>query len=260
MTKALLHLALALVSTVGVLACGMAYLRHPNPTKAFGRAMVLVAALTWYAAFGGALAGAAHAPLVAVTVEQGEAPEPDPGQVWPPDPSLAQAVWVAPKGIAFHVSAGSRTQVHPQYHLTAVGDARRVVRSLPDTTPGAHVYGANSGTVGLSLACGAGSTYTAAPAFELRGGVQPLPRQVEDLAAAAAEVCLKWALDPDGVRVLPNGQPVLVLATHRDYAVAGGYAAHRFDPGGQFAAQLRTKARWYFAQTKALKRQPAWVR
>lgn len=62
MTKALLY---SLMSLIGVASCGWAYLRHPEPTKAFGRAMVLIAAVTWYAAFGGALASFAKSTLAA---------------------------------------------------------------------------------------------------------------------------------------------------------------------------------------------------
>lgn len=205
-------------------------------------------------------ASAATAPPPPTVILGAEAAEPDQGQAWPPDPSLARAVWVRPAGEVFHVSAGSRTQAHPQYHLTAVGDARRIVRMLPDTTPGAHVYGANSGTVGLALACGSGSTYSAAPAFDLVGGVQPLPQQVEDLAAAAAEVAFKWRLDLGGTRRLANGAVVPVLGTHRDYAVAGGYGADRFDPGGALAKALRSKALWYHRALKRGARKAAWVR
>lgn len=266
MTKALLYFGMSLLSMVGVMACGWAYLRHPKPTMAFGRAMVLIAAVTWYAAFGGALAGAAHTPLeeahneAAMPLGLGEPAEPDPGQAWPPDPTLARSAWVRPAGLALHVTAGGPSGVFPHYHLTAVADARRVVRSLPDTTPGAHVYGANSGTVGLALACGYGSTYGPAPTFDLKGGVQPAARQIEDLAAVAAEVALKWRLDLSGTRRLPSGAAVPVLGTHRDYALAGGYGGARFDPGGNLAAQLRAKARWYFTTTKAGKRRAQWVK
>lgn len=189
-----------------------------------------------------------------------EAPEPDPGQAWPPDPALARAVWVRPAGVAFHVTVGRFPQTFPQYHRCVTGDARRVVTMGPDTTPLAHVAGANSGTVGIALCCAVGSTYGPGPRFDLVGGLQPLPRQVEDAAALAAEVVAKWGLDPNGMRTLANGARVPVLGTHRDYALAGGYGAWRLDPGGNVAAQLRTKVRWYFAQIKAGKRQPVWVR
>lgn len=252
MTKLILQ-ALMLV---GVMSCGLAYIRHPQPAKAFGRAMVLLAGIAWYAAFGGALTAAAMHPIEVAA----EAPEPDPGQAWPPDPTLARALWVRPAGVAFHVTVGRLAQTFPQYHRCVTGDARRVVALGPDTTPLAHVAGANSGTVGIALCCAMGSTYGPGPSFDLRGGLQPLPRQVEDAAALAAEVCLKWRLDPNGTRILANGARVPVLGTHRDYALAGGYGAWRFDPGGQFAEQLRAKARWYFSTTKAGRRRAAWVR
>lgn len=253
-----------MMSFVGVAACGWAYLRHPEPTKAFGRAMVLIAAVTWYAAFGSSLQGMAMSPTgdtgAAGVQVVDEGPEPDPGQAWPPDPSLTQAPWVRPQGLAFHVTAGGRLAAFGHYHINAVADARRIVRTLPDTTPGAHVYRANSGTVGLALACGAGSIYSAAPAFDLRGGVQPTPQQVEDLAAVAAEVCAKWGLDPEGKRRLNIGAVVPVLGTHRDYALAGGYGADRFDPGGALAKALRSKAIWYHRALKRGARKAAWVR
>lgn len=195
-----------------------------------------------------------------VTLAETEAPQPDPGQEWPPRTDVAFTSVMQPEALAYHISVGGLSQVFPQYHRNVVGDSRRIVTMLPDTALGAHVAGANTGTIGISLSCGFGASYGPGPLFELRGGVQPIPQQIEDAAALGAELALKWKMNVKGTRLVCGGKRVPVIGTHYEYASPCGYAGWRYDPGGNLAKQLRAKFSWYYAKTKTKERTPTWVR
>lgn len=203
------------------------------------------------------LAAMVSAPLVGIAIGNGavqalaiqpspvpvlmEEPEPDEGQRV--NPRAAAAIRHIPKRLVYHLSGGYPGYAPPQYHATACMPQRLVQRLSPEQV-GEHIYQANTGSVGVALACGYGSVYIG-PGRELRGGVLPVRQQEEDAAAYGAEVALKYRIDLAGRSQLANGLWVPNLGEHHDFAVLMGYASLRNDMGKALMDRIRSKIKWY---------------
>jgi hypothetical protein len=139
----------------------------------------------------------------------------------------------APKGIVFHHTAGNYHQVYDDYQFCIAFDTVHkkayVVKMLDWSMKGKHVWGYNTGMVGISICAEA-------------DGVPYAAEQIELACIIAAEVCAWKHLDPRGHNTLvaktnQNGALVAtggtmsmpVLADHAHFAHANKYYPERTD-------------------------------
>lgn len=193
------------------------------------------------------------------------APEPYPWAEVAPEHAgllpLAAAAAVEPLGkpvrVVLHWTAGDWDATFGEYHACVKGSGLYVpTRGL--AVKGAHLWGRNSGSIGVS-ACGeAGATAdrTGAP----QGSRYPLTGlQIETMAKASAELLARFGLGPPGTKVATQkmrqeGDRLVpadgwvytdVLVDHAEFARLDGYASERWDVATLMDV-IRHKAAWYY--------------
>jgi hypothetical protein len=149
-----------------------------------------------------------------------------------------------PRLITLHWTAGSYTQTHDSYHFCVTGDGR-TVQTLGLQFKGSHVWGRNTGNIGIAMCCMANAR------------TLPLARQIEETAALVADLSVQYAI-PFGEatscrrhkvehgRRVPLDQHVAIarITDHAAYARCDGYYPDRWDCG-RYTEEIVRKARWY---------------
>lgn len=152
---------------------------------------------------------------------------------------------VRPNGIVFHWTAGTYNQSYDGYHYTVVFDTAtgraHVVKNLNLSDKGQHLWGRNSGKIGIAFAGMKG-------AVNLTNHMGPWPvvqaMQIEG-GRLAAEICAWKHIDPRNSRVephkvirgnqlVPTGRTIIVpvISDHYTWAQHDGYQGSRWDVGG----------------------------
>lgn len=177
-----------------------------------------------------------------------------------------------PQGVILHWSAGTYTQCFNAYHFNIVYNPETkhasVVRTLNWKMKGQHLWGRNTGMVGISFCAMADANPPASMSAPAHFGSHPVTdAQVEAAAVLVAEICAWKHLDPSGTITVPqkriSGDSLIntgstiqapVVTDHRFYAQHDGYAADRWDIE-RYMAQVYTKANQYYKELKAHTRQ-----
>jgi hypothetical protein len=167
------------------------------------------------------------------------------------------------RGVCMHWTAGDRLTAFDEYHLNIAdnGRAALIIKTLPLTDKGQHVWGRNTGLVGLSYCAMLNAT------SNNLGKFQPTARQREAMQVVVAELCAWRRLDPHDTFTLPKMKPagarlapaggsveVPVVADHAIYAKLDGYPRDRWDTG-PFYAEDRAAICKVYDELKAGKRQ-----
>jgi hypothetical protein len=136
-------------------------------------------------------------------------------------------------GVVLHHTAGNYHQVFDAYQFCIAFDSAHkkayVVKMLDWSQKGKHVWGYNTGMVGISLCA-------------MADGVPYAPEQIELMCVLAAEICAWKRLDPRGHLTLPakttqgdnlvatgGTMQMAVLADHAHFAHANAYYPERTD-------------------------------
>jgi hypothetical protein len=149
-----------------------------------------------------------------------------------------------PRLITLHWTAGSYTQTFDSYHFCVLGDGR-IVNTLPLRTKGSHVWGRNSGNIGVAMCCMANAQ------------TMPTKKQVEATAALIADLSVQFQIKFTDVhdcqrhkvikqqRVPAEGtMQVFCIADHAAYARCDGYYPDRWDCG-RYTEEIIKSAKWY---------------
>ena len=149
-----------------------------------------------------------------------------------------------PTLITLHWTAGSYTQTHDSYHFCVTGDGR-TVQTLGLAFKGSHVWGRNTGNLGIAM-CAMANARTL-----------PTQRQIEETAALIADLSVQYAIAFDathtcrrhkvikGSRIPDDGTIEIARITdHAAYARCDGYYPDRWDCG-RYTEEITRKARWY---------------
>ena len=141
-----------------------------------------------------------------------------------------------PKGIVLHWGANNRFNYADGYHFNICDFSGNpvVVQSLKLSEKGSHIWGRNSGLIGISMSCMAEPDLT------------PTDLQKEVTAVLIAEFCAWKSLDIKGKLILPGKKyypnPDRLIDTgkmiefptvtdHAEYAKKDGYFPSRWDIG-----------------------------
>jgi hypothetical protein len=167
------------------------------------------------------------------------------------------------RGVCMHWTAGNHTTVFDGYHLNVADNGRvaLIVKPLPLDKKGQHVWGRNTGIVGVTYCAMHNATSSN------YGKAQPTSRQREALQTVIAEFCAWRRLDPRGEIEIPKMRisgsqlvaaggtvKVPVLADHAKYAQLDGYPRDRWDTG-RFYEEDRAEILKIFDELKNGKRQ-----
>jgi hypothetical protein len=149
-----------------------------------------------------------------------------------------------PRLITLHWTAGSYQQTFNSYHFNVTGDGR-VITTLPLSAKGSHVWGRNTGNIGVAL-CAMANARTL-----------PTKRQLEATAALVADLSVQFDIGFDEVELcqrhkVSNSQRIAIdgqmavrrIADHAAYARCDGYYPDRWDCG-RYTEEILKSARWY---------------
>lgn len=152
-----------------------------------------------------------------------------------------------PRFITLHWTAGSYQQTHDCYHFNITGDGR-VIRTLDLKIKGSHVWGRNTGNIGVAL-CAMANARTL-----------PTKKQIEVCAALVADLSVQFDIGFNDVELAQrhkviNGQRVPVagqmavncITDHAAWARCDGYYPDRWDCG-RYTEEIMKSARWYAAK------------
>jgi N-acetylmuramoyl-L-alanine amidase len=149
-----------------------------------------------------------------------------------------------PEAITLHWTAGSYQQTFDHYHICITGDGRGIM-TLPLSKKGSHVWGRNSGNIGIAL-CAMSNART-----------MPTAKQIEEAAAIVADLCKQFDIDLHADRAcqrhkvigqtrvpIQDTMQVPYVADHAAYARCDGYYPDRWDCG-RYTDEILKKAAWY---------------
>lgn len=159
-----------------------------------------------------------------------------------------------PKGIVLHWGANNRFNWADGYHFNICDFSGEivVVQSLKLTEKGSHVWGRNSGLIGISMSCMATSK------------LFPTDGQQETTSILIAEFCAWKSLDINGEILLPEkkyypkpdrlidtGKMIKfpVVTDHAEYAQKDGYFPARWDIG-KFKTPVIIRAKQIYSELK----------
>lgn len=168
------------------------------------------------------------------------------------DQKAAEAI--APAGITYHWTAGGFLQCWDDYNFNVAWDAAAkrviIVRTLNWHQKGKHLWGYNSGMVGITL-CAMGTP-----------DLVPTADMIEAAAILTAEICAWKHIDPTGTLALPakkNQGGALVevgglihpptIHDHAWFAKANGYFPDRWDVGAYYP-KLVERSRLIYRELK----------
>ena len=160
-----------------------------------------------------------------------------------------------PRFITLHWTAGSYQQTFDHYHFNVTGDGR-IISTLPLSIKGSHVWGRNTGNIGVAL-CAMANARTL-----------PTKKQCETTAALIADLCYQFGIDFDSTelaqrhkvqndkRIPIDGQMAINCVTdHAAYARCDGYYPDRWDCG-RYTLDIIKSARWYRNEIADGRRKP----
>lgn len=162
-------------------------------------------------------------------------------------------------GIVNHWTAGMFDTAFDDYHfnICLLGTKAVIVKTLNLTQKGQHVWGRNTGLVGVSLACMSNPKVKA---------THPHPAQIEAMAVIEAELCAWKHLNPSGTISLPDkdntGTALVntgkyhnfnVISDHAEFAKEDRYFPDRWDIG-EYQNIVRSKVIQYHKELKEGKR------
>ena len=161
------------------------------------------------------------------------------------------------KGIVLHWTAGPKALCFDDYHYNVIDVAGKasVVQTLLPTQKGMHLYGRNTGMLGI--------TVCAMQNPKLKSSL-PTDAQIEAMALLCAEICCFKNLNPDGdlfdAPVIVNRIRTKeifkapVLSDHKYWAIKDSYYPDRWDIDTYMPIVLK-KAIGYYKELKSNKRQ-----
>lgn len=167
-----------------------------------------------------------------------------------------------PLGTVNHWTAGDYDDFYDGYHFNIgiINNQIAVVKTLNFNQKGQHLWGRNSGMIGITLC--AMKDWILTPSFE----------QLDTMAILNAEICAWKNINPRGILKLPKmkvvgnsisfvggSQNFNAISDHREFAIADGYGADRQDINNtklkkDYMVTVREKTIIYFADLKAGRR------
>jgi hypothetical protein len=163
-------------------------------------------------------------------------------------------------GIVWHWTAGNSTDLYDDYHFnvsTGIDKKPIVFKTLKFTEKGQHLWGRNSGMIGLGFC-----------ALSTQAGNKPTAEMIDTGALLTAEICAWKRIDPKGFLKLPGKQQtadgkalyntghtvsIPTIADHATYAKSDGYYPDRVDVA-EILPILTRKAIAYYDELKKGKR------
>ncbi len=159
-----------------------------------------------------------------------------------------------PKGIVLHWGANNRFNYADGYHFNICDFSGNsvVVQSLKLSEKGSHIWGRNSGLIGISMSC------------MKNPDLEPTKVQQETTSILIAEFCAWKSLDINGEILLPEkkyysnpdrlidtGKMIKfpVVTDHAEYAKRDGYFPERWDIG-KFKEPVITRAKQIYSELK----------
>lgn len=167
-----------------------------------------------------------------------------------------------PLGNVNHWTAGDYDDFYDGYHFNIgiVNNQIAVVKTLNFNQKGQHLWGRNSGMIGITLCA-------------MKDWVLfPTNEQLDTMAILNAEICAWKNINPKGILKLPRmkvtgntisfvggSQNFNAISDHREFAVADGYGASRQDINNtkikrDYIIDVRQKTILYFNDLKADRR------
>lgn len=160
-----------------------------------------------------------------------------------------------PKGIVLHWGANNRFNWADGYHynICDFSGVAVVVQSLKLSEKGSHVWGRNSGLIGISMSCMA------------KPDLIPTDLQKETTSILVAEFCAWKSLDIFGKIILPEkkyypkpdrlidtGKMIKfpVVTDHAEYAKRDGYFPSRWDIGS-YKTDIVDRAKVIYSELKS---------
>lgn len=158
-------------------------------------------------------------------------------------------------GVVLHWTAGNYTQIWDDYHYNVVYDPTHkqahVVKTLKTTDKGSHIWGRNTGLIGITMSCMVDKQHPVTA------------EQVEAVSQLVAEICAWKRIDPKGTyhtdgkasnesRIWTTGESLeaAVIADHHWYALKDGYSNARWDIGDYYKI-VKSKAQANYEHLKA---------
>jgi hypothetical protein len=163
------------------------------------------------------------------------------------------------QGITLHWSAGTYNQIFDGYAYCVVFNPKNgnvwIVKTLRATEKGYHLWGRNSGHMGVSFMAMRGASPDG------HTGQYPIPDVMAQAAwAFVAEMCIDLKHKPDDmiahakkasnatqIWTVPGEIQMPFVADHRAFARKDGYPAARFDIG-DFFPDWHNKILWYYGK------------
>lgn len=157
------------------------------------------------------------------------------------------------KALVCHWTAGTLSQFYNGYHFNIgmIGNEVIVLKTLGLTQKGQHVWGRNTGMVGIAL-CAMKDWV-----------IEPTIYQLDTMAILLAELSAWKQLNPESKITLPKKQVqgatlvtldtsrnFNIIADHKEFAEADGYGSERQDIK-QYMIPVRNKAIRYFKELKS---------
>lgn len=165
-------------------------------------------------------------------------------------------------GLVCHWTAGDYDDFYDGYHFNIgfINNEVIVVKTLGNNQKGQHVWGRNTGMIGITLCA-------------MKDWIlEPNQYQLDIMSILIAEICAWKNLNPESKISLPKkqvqGDTLITLggtqsfnliSDHREFAIADGYPSERQDINNSkkkidYMVEVRAKAIKYYKELKANKR------